>query len=508
MKMNEITEPLINRYSDLLDERIDTSLRAILNLWGKVTGKIESVKLAARTKARRLGFGYSGNIFNHFAYQWIVFHLPFKNVPLTQLDAFARAFPASIRQNPRFETYLNHFHKSAVEVWEKLKEPTIEEIRYSLLEIVAKGINKNLKLERETLGRALYDIFLVLLKKGEELITEENFIKLMKNYMGILWKDEREYSRACREFFYFSKHFLTIDFPASKRNNYILQANLAVQNKIARLHNRTLFLLEKKVDMLYSNFFGRKLHELDFIAGGTGEALSSFGANVRLRVVFCKLGAVIREGTRVSFSRLGNSWLGRNISEKVLNNKLVRKGIESFVDFQTRNALLIKENLLVPVFDKIRVLFHRSRNYVSVLINDIKTFDVKQILPKIQKRIFYLKDSMISFYEGGVEIRFSRQSFGRYSSKLREDMAYFCAEMRKCDIHTLSISFKTRGTQLYEKALESMKARRRARGKSPEWHMQDDLDSSRAIYSDDEPVVFHSGEVGELLVSKNFSKQI
>jgi hypothetical protein len=52
-----------------------------------------------------------------------------------------------------------------------------------------------------------------LINKRSEIITEEKFIRLMKNYLGILWKEDSKYYKACKEYYEFAKHFVLIDYP-------------------------------------------------------------------------------------------------------------------------------------------------------------------------------------------------------------------------------------------------------------------------------------------------------
>ena len=122
-----------------------------------------------------------------------------------------------------------------------------------MLEIVAKTINYNLKLEKDTFGQALFDILLVLINRNNEIITEENFIRLMKNYLGILWKEELNYYHACSEYYEFVKHFILLDFP-NRQHNLLKRFNVALQSKICYFNDNVITLIEEVWKDLYERF--------------------------------------------------------------------------------------------------------------------------------------------------------------------------------------------------------------------------------------------------------------
>jgi hypothetical protein len=147
-----------------------------------------------------------------------------------------------------------NFYKAANLVWSELTNPTLDEIQLAMLEIVAKSINYNLKLEKDTFGKALYDILLVLINRNHEIITEDNFIRLIKNYLGISWKEELDYYHACSEYYEFVKHFILIDFP-NRQHNLLKRFNVALQSKICYFNDNMITLIEE----VWKDFFERFL---------------------------------------------------------------------------------------------------------------------------------------------------------------------------------------------------------------------------------------------------------
>ena len=167
MQLNTISETLIKRFAEKIDDRLDILISKVVPYSKDTLIHLSDFYKQFIHKFRKLKWDHTGNIFNHLASQWLIQNLPFDTKICTYekfKNSLAYYKPFNLCDGHKnHDEYLNNFYKAAEIVWIQLINPNLDEIQLAILEIVAKSITYNMKLEKETFGQALYDILLVLI---------------------------------------------------------------------------------------------------------------------------------------------------------------------------------------------------------------------------------------------------------------------------------------------------------------------------------------------------------
>lgn len=346
---------------------------------------------------------------------------------------------------------LSNFYKAASSVWSDLTNPTLDEVQLAMLEIVAKTINYNLKLERDTFGQALFDILLVLINRNNEIITEENFIRLMKNYLGILWKEELNYYHACSEYYEFVKHFILIDFP-NRQHNLLKRFNVALQSKICYFNDNMITLIEEVWKDLYERFlksqFQLKKKEGKMSIPRTEEENIIFDENAKKEILHHQLTHILISNSNYNRCLVIGVKM-REVLEEIgeyffigLNQNLMEVKIIRGVNLQFKNTVKMiginqKELMEVKMIKNINV---QLRNIVKIIKIQNELFWV---------RISWLNEKMVVLMENGKG-QLKKRFYVINLSYLNEEIEKIFVGIRK-EKNEMS----NKSLELYEKILMS-----------------------------------------------------
>lgn len=464
---NGLSEPFITKYTQIVDEKLDNLINRGYPIFHLSISQINHLVMSIRTRIRRFKWDHNGNIFNHLVSQWLIQNLPVHE-KISSFEVFSKSLAFYKPYNMTFEIYENYMHnfyKAALSVWLQLKEPSLDEVQLAVLEMVAKAINMNMKLERETFAQALYDILLVLINKKNEIITEENFVKLMRNYLGILWKDQPTYYKACSEYYEFAKHFILIDFP-NKKHSYFKNFHAIIQGKIAYFNDHLLTILEKYFHKIYEKVVHNKKEisdeDLFEIEENFNEKQSScqldfqnylsqlIRANSNFTRTKVLLGKVFKISEILSFKywQEMRKYQIVNIFDKTLEKLKV---YDFFKYALEKNKILYYESLL-PSCEKGQIYIIALRDSIYVKFENFKNLDIKSLLNTLKNQIEFLRESMLIFYEGLIEMKFNKFSIETVYHKIKADIIMVYKEINKCSLDEEQTD-ENKSMSLYQNAL-------------------------------------------------------
>jgi len=423
------------KYTEIIDDKLDLLINQFQPLADLSIKEINSIVLNIRTKIRRFKWDHTGNIFNHLASQWLIQNLPVQ-MKISSFEQFVKslAFYKPFNITPEiYELYLRNFYKAALSVWIQLKDPNLDEVQLAVLEIVAKAINMNMKLERETFAQALYDILLVLINRKNEIITEDNFVKLMRNYLGILWKEQPAYYKACGEYYEFAKHFILIDFP-NKKHSYFKNFHAILQGKIAYFSDYILTFMEKFTQKVYKKIVKKKYFidddDLLEIDESPNEQKNCLDFQKYLSQLIIANSCFIR--TKVLCTKL---FLISELLAKEQWNFMKKYEIIRKFDFlleksrfyalcgKTINEIKILHcECILPSLEKANVYIIILKNTILMKFENFKNLDLKSLISTLKNKIEFLRESMLIFYEGLIEMKFNRFSLETIYNKIKTDI--------------------------------------------------------------------------------------
>ena len=431
--------------------------------------RLNHLILVIRTKIRKFKWDHTGNIFNHLASQWLIQNLPVTE-KISSFETFTNSLPfykPFNMTNELYELYLTNFYKSALSIWIQLKKPSLDDVQLAVLEIVAKAINANMRLERETFAQALYDILLVLINRKNEIITEDNFVKLMKNYLGILWKEQPNYYKACSEYYEFAKHFILIDFP-NKKHSYFKNFHAILQGKIAYLNDHILTILEKQIHIAYNrviykkkdvdeddimelepenNDNEKKNKPIDF-QKYLSELILANSNFTRTKVLLTKFFKISETLSMDYFTSLKKYEI-----VNTLNRIIDQTGIYNILNYSLENIKYIGFGVMSPVISKTQVYVFSVRNSILIKFENLKNIDLKNLIRKLKNQIEFLRESMLIFYEGLIEVRLDKFSLENIIHKLRNDIVKLYDEINQCTLDEMNDKKESKSSILYKSAI-------------------------------------------------------
>ena len=457
--MNNLTEPIISKYTEIVDDKLDSFLDRVQPLTGSSITQINHLILMLRTKVRKFKWDHTGNIFNHLASQWLIQNLPVHE-KISSFETFVKSLAFYKPFNMTIQThelYLSNFYKAALSVWIQLKEPSLDDVQLAVLEIVAKAINLNMKLERETFAQALYDILLVLINKKNEIITEDNFVKLMRNYLGILWKEQPSYYKACSEFYEFAKHFILIDFP-NKKHSHLKNFHAILQGKIAYFNDHILTVLEKGINHLYVRVVNKQkeLEDDEEIYELEPDFNEMNGEKKKKNIDFQKyLSELIIANsnftrTKVLLSRFykvsevltikyWNEMKKYEIIEK-FDETLKKMRVYDILNYSFEKIKFFQFEILLPKLEKAQIYTIFLKDSILIKFENCRNLDIKTLVNSLKNQIEFLRESMLIFYEGLIEMKFNRFSLETIYHKIKTDIITIYKEINYCEQNNENLS--------------------------------------------------------------------
>ena len=191
--------------------------------------------------------------------------MPYNYQPIISKEIFKNEVKIKF-YNKIEESYLNeicdNFYEVACLRWMKLSNPTLNDFKNIILEIVAQvktnEISQRLNLEYEQLNlisKALYESIYFLIYEKNELVSEGGYVNICKVKLGQKWYEfnlNEEFADIyIREYYNFCKRFILYDFPISNiRNNVIKTFFIYIRDSIYKIKMLIMRYCDQKTRLL------------------------------------------------------------------------------------------------------------------------------------------------------------------------------------------------------------------------------------------------------------------
>jgi len=410
-KINKISQPIIDIYHDLLDDRISDF-------------KHKGQEVINTTKERLTSWLYNVNIYSHLVGLWI-----FQNTPHTKTtmpeEEFLKAFETF--SNSRKKGLLEQdtevakdFYHITSQLWSSLSDPTSEDIKNTLLHAVAKTIGKGVGAKDGFYAGNLVHNFKDLVENKKELVSHETFIEIVKGMTGNAWIDDTEYRRGANDFYVFAKRFTLVDLPLIVSTKSVSQALVSYLQEVSRRYaDSALNFIE-----LYLNAFMLVLGmEIDNEKEGASLV-------VRSRNVMDKVAALAKASLE-STVNYGTSTQLYITADSYIHFR------ERFDDISYIGLMmfdLMKANVYQPTKQFIHSTYDQTTKAYTVILEGLNTEVVKDKLMMVKEGYEYLKEATFYLKDKILEIKFDRESLENYKEQITMEVVKLYEELKTLDI--------------------------------------------------------------------------
>jgi len=399
--------------------------------------KGEEVYFGARERVKT--WCYSITIYNHFTSLWLVKNLPFNSQKVVSFDDFLASFQnISKDTSQESEDLVRSFYKQASDVWTKLVDPELDEIKQACLLITARSIAIDFKIEVDGFSSALVELFATLDTKKHEIISNEAFYVQIRRKIATKLPYEIDFKRATETFYTFAKRFAYLEFPLTYANQDILKVLI----KFA----------QEKLDILGEVFLGRIDSVLNVVIKRLGYVYEEKEDTITLLDRYHSILDKMMLITNKSYTRTKLAiqesktyqFADKHIHFDDRYNDMVH--ISQYLYSTAANVISPIHNAITFTYDKV------TREYVFVLY-DVSSTLVKESYNNLKKRYAILKDATLRLRDNVLEIKFSKETFENLKADAKMNISLIYAEIRSMDVKKL----KVYGGQAYKKAMEMIK---------------------------------------------------
>lgn len=256
--MVEKLDSLALNLASFSDYRLSLTITSSLFLLDQLYDHLNNFSLKTKNKFL-LWDNSSMNIYNELALVWLSMNLPFNYQPIISKDLFKSAINYKNLNYEQLEI-VDIFYEIASDLWQKLQNPTMNDLKNIILEIVAhvkinevcKKVNIN---EISLVAQTLYEVIFFLVYEKKELVSEIGFVNICKIKLGQKWFEcnlNEDCEADLREYYNFCKKFVLYDFPISNFKNNIIKAFfIYIRDCITRLKCYFARLYDSKTRALF-----------------------------------------------------------------------------------------------------------------------------------------------------------------------------------------------------------------------------------------------------------------
>ncbi|KAL4460441.1 hypothetical protein ABPG74_000192 [Tetrahymena malaccensis] len=342
---------------------IDEGINFSLSLLNKVQSKASFLFPEKRDT--------NANLLRQFSLQWIIHNVPLKDGIQMSYEEFRSAIKRFSRyyNENSLEQQLKDFYDTAVNVWQKFKQPpSTEEIKHALLEIAAKTLDKDLQ-KKEILksdvgfGEGLFKIAKELYEEKKQM-SENSLIKnVFESFEGILEK-EKHYVEVCKDYYSFLKDFINVHFPTKqdkKNERFYKKIYKFTFKNYLKLVSFPLYTLEDVIDL--------------FLSESTQNIVANNFREKRSKV----------QNNQVQQLQLQIQILGIKgflIWKRFYNSYKVYRGfsLQERVQLLGLYGLLNEVKLLIPVFNQDSIRIKKVKEFYEVKVKKTLIQHYKQIV--------------------------------------------------------------------------------------------------------------------------------
>lgn len=392
------------------------------------------------TRERVKAWAYSITIYNHFTSLWLIKNLPYGEENIVSFDDFLSSFQTLSKDSTQeAEDLARTFYKQARDLWENMKEPQLNDIKQCCLNITARSIAIDYKIEVEGFPAALVELFNTLDNKRTEVISNEAFYIQIRKRIATKLPNEVNFRRATDTFYTFAKRFAFLEFPLTYANQDILK----VLVKFA----------QEKLDILAELFLNRVDGVLNVVIKKLGYEYQQKEDPVtlldRYHVIVDKL--VMVSSTSYNKTRLAiqgtktYQFVDKRVHFEDRYNELAR--VSKYIYDMAAARVTPAWNAITLTYNKV------TREYVFALY-DISRELVKANYARLKNKYSCLKDVTLKLRDNILEIKLTKETFDKLSADAKEQVVLIYAEVRGLNYDKL----KVLGGKAYQRAVDVVKS--------------------------------------------------
>jgi len=432
-KINKISQPILNIYHELLDDRI-------LDI------KNKSQEVLNTTKEKLTIWLYNVNMYSHLVGLWILQNSPFSQDIITEeqfLESFKNFYHGRRKYEPEDVMQVaKTFYSITADAWSKLKEPSVEDIKNVLIKAVAKTIGRDLGFNDDFYAGNLTHTFKDMVEKQKQLVSDERFCEVVRKMTGHAWVDESSMKKATYDFYTFAKRFTLIDLPMVVNTKSVSKALISYVQEFSKYYTENAMgLVDEYLDKVMSMLEIKKESEENAVS------LRQKSRNIARKV-----------------SAISQAVADKSL-EYVQNNK-VYLTVDQYVDFKQRmsditfimvtSLELLRVNVYQPTRECVSTSYDKLQKQYTVVMEGLNMEVVKEQILKIREGYEYLKEATFVLKEKTLEIRFDQESLKHYRDEIKKSLEKLYDELKTGDQKRI----KKLACSLYEDAITTLKARR------------------------------------------------
>jgi len=452
IQINESHNLLFKLFASLLtNPAIQTGLRQITRISQPLLGKFDDSVIKITSNVTR--WVSNKNIYNQLAKLWLNHHFPFDGQIMPYED-FARHFEALPRRQKFIESeeIFQSFYSYASQIWKALNEPSLEDLRNAILEIVAQTINQVYHLKEEVLATTLYNITRMLIEKRREFVSGESFLNLVRINVGedFCFHNSQAIKSASNEYYIFAKRFVLIEFPLATNHKDVwkLIVNFIQENSYF-YGDSTLNFVEKRLDFCL-RFLGQKyennIHE---------SKLSEKAQRILHKAFLLSISPLKMTENAVSKLQTTKAY---NTVDSYLHITDRFKDIVFISEFAFN---IVRANLIDPSFDMIKFIAHKTKSTISIVMKGVNIPVLKKNYRKLYTKFEILKQCVVAIVGETLNIIFDKEALLELGDIGKKELYRFYNEVRTLEkekIKNLGIEYYS---NLIKKANKTYKSARR-----------------------------------------------
>ena len=296
--------------------------------------------------------------------------------------------------------------------------------RTTILEFTARAVSKTYAFEDDSLASALSSMLRMLIEKRRELVSSESFQNLIKTSLGEEFYTNHSIAikAATNEYYVFAKRFILIDFPLATNNKDVLKLILNfVQDNTFYYGDFTLNFVEKRLNFL-----------LKALGQPQEESAEDQTLAEKAQRVFKKIFAI----SAFPFKRIETAihQVQNTKAFTTIDNYLhINDKIDDTIFVTAWGYNLLKENILEPGVNAVRVVSDKARSQVTVIIHGLDVQILKKKYTQLHAKYEVLQKCAVIVTNETVKLIFDKQALAEMEENGRKELNRLYHELRSLE---------------------------------------------------------------------------
>jgi len=469
---HESNNLIVKLYSHLLaNNAVQNSLKQIKTFSQPLIGKLEP-------KMRRLVA--NENVYNKLASVWLSLNFPVQEGTVVSYETLEKQLVELAIDGRKYknEFIFKSFYYFASEMWKSLDNPHLDTIRTTILNIVAKTVNRTNHFSDESVGTALYNMITMLIEKRRELVSPETFLHLVRLSLGEDYFNNQQHliTTACHQYYTFAKTFLLIDFPLATHNDDVLKMiGGFIQDNTFYYGDSTLNFIEKRIDFL-----------LKLAGQENKEYMEDHNITEKAQRILKK----IKTLSAVPFKKVEDVIHQVQVTKAytALDKHLhINDKIDHSIYLTAWGYNLLKENLLQPSLTTFRVITNKAKSQMTVVIDGLDVQLLKKKYTKLHAKYEVLQKCVVIVADETVKLVFDKKALLALEKEGKEELNRLYHELKSLEAEKIAGV----GMEYYAKILKKAKQTYSTASKAIYYQKKEigDQEGARAVRPSNDPEV-------------------